>query len=60
MSHLLELRNRLMKAVLALFVAFIPCAIFANELFTLIAQPLVDKLPAGSTLHRHQRGRRRS
>src|SRR6187455_1020984 len=50
MSHLLELRDRLMKAVLTLFVVFIPCAIYANELFTLVAQPLVDKLPAGSSL----------
>jgi len=50
MSHLLELRNRLMKAMLALLLAFIPAAVFANELFTLIAQPLIDKLPKGSTL----------
>jgi sec-independent protein translocase protein TatC len=50
MSHLLELRNRLMKAVLAIFVLFIPCAIFANDLFVLIAQPLVDKLPPGTSL----------
>jgi sec-independent protein translocase protein TatC len=50
MSHLLELRNRLLKAVLALFVAFIPCALFANNLFAFIAQPLIDKLPEGSTL----------
>lgn len=50
MSHLLELRNRLMKAVLAIFVLFVPCAIFANDLFVLIAQPLVDKLPAGTSL----------
>ncbi|HEX5161385.1 MAG TPA: twin-arginine translocase subunit TatC [Steroidobacteraceae bacterium] len=50
MSHLLELRDRLLKAVLALFVAFIPCAVFANELFAFIAQPLIDKLPKGSTL----------
>ena len=50
MSHLLELRDRLMKAVLALFVVFIPCAIYANELFTLVAEPLVNKLPAGSSL----------
>ena len=50
MSHLLELRDRLLKAVLALFVAFIPCAVFANELFSFIAQPLIDKLPKGSTL----------
>ena len=50
MSHLLELRNRLMKAVLAVLLVFIPCAIYANELFTLIAQPLRDKLPHGTTL----------
>jgi sec-independent protein translocase protein TatC len=50
MSHLLELRNRLMKAVLAIFILFIPCALFANDLFVLIAQPLVDKLPPGTSL----------
>jgi sec-independent protein translocase protein TatC len=50
MSHLLELRNRLMKAVIALFIAFIPCAYFANDLFSLIAQPLIEKLPEGTTL----------
>lgn len=50
MSHLLELRNRLMKAMLAVFLVFIPCAAFANDLFNFIAQPLVDKLPSGSSL----------
>src|SRR5689334_7919863 len=50
MSHLLELRDRLMKAMLALLVVFIPCAIYANELFTLIAQPLLEKLPKGTQL----------
>src|SRR6187551_1084887 len=50
MSHLLELRDRLMKAMLALLITFIPCAIYANELFTLIAKPLLAKLPEGTTL----------
>jgi sec-independent protein translocase protein TatC len=50
MSHLLELRNRLMKAMLGVLIAFVPCAIYANELFTLIAQPLLDKLPKGTSL----------
>jgi sec-independent protein translocase protein TatC len=50
MSHLLELRDRLMKAMLGLLIAFVPCAICANELFTLIAQPLIDKLPKGTSL----------
>ena len=50
MSHLLELRDRLMKAMLALLITFIPCAVYANELFTIIAEPLLAKLPEGSSL----------
>jgi sec-independent protein translocase protein TatC len=50
MSHLLELRDRLIKAMLAVMLLFIPCAIFANELYTIIAQPLLEKLPEGTTL----------
>ena len=50
MSHLLELRDRLMKGMLALLVLFIPCAIFANDLYSFVAQPLLDKLPKGTTL----------
>ena len=50
MSHLLELRNRLMKAMLAVLLLFIPCAIFANELYSIVAQPLLEKLPKGTTL----------
>jgi sec-independent protein translocase protein TatC len=49
-SHLLELRNRLVRALLAIAVAFIPCAIFAKEIFTFVARPLIDKLPEGTTL----------
>jgi sec-independent protein translocase protein TatC len=50
LSHLLELRARLLKsvlAVLALFIALIP---FANHLYTLLAQPLLHSLPTGGTL----------
>lgn len=50
MSHLLELRDRLMKALLALLLTFIPCAIYANELYSFIAQPLLEKMPKGTTL----------
>jgi sec-independent protein translocase protein TatC len=50
MSHLLELRNRLLKAMLGVLLLFVPCAIYANELFTMIAQPLIDKLPKGASL----------
>ena len=49
-SHLLELRDRLMKAFLAIIIVFIPCAIYSNELFSFVAQPLLAQLPAGSSL----------
>jgi sec-independent protein translocase protein TatC len=49
-SHLLELRNRLIKAVIAVVIAFVPCAFFANPLFQLIATPLMQQLPEGSTM----------
>lgn len=49
-SHLLELRDRLMKAFIAIIVCFIPCAIYSNELFTFVATPLLAQLPEGSSL----------
>ena len=49
-SHLLELRTRLIRALVVVLVAFLPCAFFKNEIFTAVAQPLIDKLPKGGTL----------
>src|ERR1700675_4669885 len=49
-SHLLELRDRLLKAMLAVGICFIPCALYMNQLFTFVAEPLKRKLPAGATL----------
>ncbi|MEZ5459987.1 MAG: twin-arginine translocase subunit TatC [Steroidobacteraceae bacterium] len=49
-SHLLELRDRLMKAFVAVLVAFIPCVFFREQLFTLLAQPLIDQLPDGASM----------
>jgi sec-independent protein translocase protein TatC len=49
-SHLLELRDRLMKGMLAILLAFVPCAFYSNQIFTFVAQPLLDKLPKGATL----------
>ncbi|HSG64733.1 MAG TPA: twin-arginine translocase subunit TatC [Gammaproteobacteria bacterium] len=45
LSHLIELRSRLLKAsaaVLVLFVALVP---FAEIIFTVVAQPLMEQLP---------------
>ena len=49
-SHLIELRQRLLKAVVAVSVVFIPCAIYANDLFTLVATPLLEKMPQGAQM----------
>jgi sec-independent protein translocase protein TatC len=49
-SHLLELRTRLLHAVMAVGICFVPLAFFQNELFTLVARPLIEKLPAGTSL----------
>ncbi|MEY4358258.1 MAG: hypothetical protein RL469_1584 [Pseudomonadota bacterium] len=49
-SHLLELRDRLLRSLIAVVVVLVPCAFYSNELFTLIAQPLIDQLPENSSL----------
>lgn len=49
-SHLVELRQRLLKAVIAVAIVFAPCAWFANDLFTIIATPLIKKMPVGSSM----------
>ena len=49
-SHLLELRDRLLRSLLAVFIVFLPLVFFSNQLFTFVARPLLDKLPAGTSL----------
>lgn len=49
-SHLMELRNRLLRAVVAVFVMFLPCAYFSDQLFTLVALPLIEKMPQGTSM----------
>jgi sec-independent protein translocase protein TatC len=49
-SHLVELRTRLVKAsvsVLAVFICLVP---FAQQIFSAVADPLIEKLPEGSTM----------
>src|SRR5499427_4327658 len=49
-SHLLELRDRLVRALVAVGIAFLPCVYYSNYLFTFVAQPLIARLPEGSNL----------
>ncbi|HCS12336.1 MAG TPA: hypothetical protein DIW28_00860 [Zetaproteobacteria bacterium] len=47
-SHLLELRDRLIRAVIAWAIFFICLFPFANKLYALLAKPLLSQLPQGS------------
>jgi len=49
-SHLLELRDRLLRAIIAVLILFIICAPFANILYEFLAAPLMKALPEGNTM----------
>jgi sec-independent protein translocase protein TatC len=49
-SHLLELRTRLLRALMVVIVVSIPCMIYANDLFAFISKPLLKVLPKGATM----------
>ena len=49
-DHLIELRARLLRAVLGLVIVFIAFLPFANKLYAWLAKPLLAKLPAGGQL----------
>ncbi len=50
MSHLIELRNRLLKMFLAVILVFAVLAFFADQIFGIVAAPLVAALPEGQTM----------
>ena len=50
LSHLVELRARLLRAVLAVLAVFIALIPFANRIYSLLAAPLLSKLPAGAQM----------
>lgn len=49
-GHLIELRKRMMRGVVALLVVFVALLPFANRIYSWLAEPLLAKLPAGSPL----------
>ena len=50
MSHLLELRSRLLKAVLAVIVVLVCLAPFANRVFEVVSAPLREVLGGGEMI----------
>ncbi len=48
LSHLIELRDRLLRSVLAVVIVFLPCFYFAPQLYDILATPLMSALPEGA------------
>ncbi|MBC7756484.1 MAG: twin-arginine translocase subunit TatC [Bdellovibrio sp.] len=49
-SHLIELRNRLIRTVIGFIVVFVCLFPFANKIYALLAAPMLAKLPAGAQM----------
>lgn len=49
-AHLTELRDRLLRAIVTILLVFICLFPFANEIYTIVSEPLRSLLPEGSTM----------
>ena len=49
-THLTELRDKLLRALLAVLLVFICLFPFANDIYTFVSEPLRALLPAGATM----------
>ncbi|MEJ5978680.1 twin-arginine translocase subunit TatC [Novosphingobium sp. PS1R-30] len=47
LDHLLELRTRLLRCILALGICFAVCMYFANDIFGFLVRPLTEAFPPG-------------
>ena len=50
LSHLFELRDRVVKSALAIILVFVCLVYWAPDIFHLFAQPLLQALPAGGKM----------
>jgi sec-independent protein translocase protein TatC len=50
LSHLVELRNRLIRALLAIGIVFLCLVPWAQDIYALLANPLLAKLPQGGQM----------
>ncbi|MDD4913899.1 MAG: twin-arginine translocase subunit TatC [Methylococcales bacterium] len=49
-SHLIELRNRLLRVVLCVLLIFLGTASYANEIYAYLAEPLLHHMPKNSSM----------
>lgn len=49
-AHLIELRDRVLRALIGIAIVFVPLAFFAQEIYTFTAAPLMALLPEGASM----------
>jgi sec-independent protein translocase protein TatC len=49
-SHLVELRGRLLRAFAAIVLVFLALVYFANDIYHILAEPLLQQLPKGTSM----------
>ncbi|OOF48070.1 twin-arginine translocase subunit TatC [Rodentibacter trehalosifermentans] len=49
-SHLIELRNRLLRCVICVAVIFVGLVYFSNDIYHFVASPLTEVMPKGATM----------
>ncbi len=49
-GHLVELRTRLLRTVFSILIIFVPLAFFANDLYAVLAMPLLENMPQGTSM----------
>ncbi|WP_392559293.1 twin-arginine translocase subunit TatC [Orbus mooreae] len=50
MGHLLELRTRLLRSLICIVIIFLALLYFSNDIYAIVANPLVRQLPEGSVM----------
>ena len=50
LSHLIELRERLVRSLIAIGILCLPALYYSSELYDLLAMPLISSLPQGSKM----------
>lgn len=50
LAHLIELRDRLIRALLAIGIVFVCLMPWAGEIYDILAKPMMDTLPAGTNM----------
>ncbi|MBP2846868.1 Sec-independent protein translocase subunit TatC [Dickeya oryzae] len=49
-SHLIELRKRLLNSIISVLVVFLALIYFANDIYQFVSAPLIKQLPAGASM----------